>query len=52
MYLINPQFLLSGKIDNVILNQKAMVYWYHNVLKKLEILETLSKKLLNSSTIF
>lgn len=45
-------FIIRKNWNNVILNQKAMVYWYHNVLKKLEILETLSKKLLNSSTIF
>lgn len=45
-------FIIRKNWNNVILNQKAMAYWYHNVLKKLEILETLSKKLLNSSTIF
>lgn len=45
-------FIIRKNWNNVILNQKAMVYWYHNVLKKLESLETLSKKLLNSSTIF
>lgn len=45
-------FIIRKNWNNVILNQKAMVYWYHNVFKKLEILETLSKKLINSSTIF
>lgn len=45
-------FIIRKNWNNVILNQKAMVYWYHNVLKKLKISETLSKKLLNSSTIF
>lgn len=35
-------FIIRKNWNNVILNQKAMVYWYHNVLKKLEILETLS----------